>query len=110
MLFYDLNKKSGPTESEDKAKAYGIQYVPAIAINGKLIALELLNRSGHSKSIFNAFGEPWFKLVSPLTLTPPLLWSSVCQLCRLFLRMRPNTLLVLLSPSVRGHAPRLVHR
>jgi glutaredoxin len=57
VIVYDLNKKSGTTESEDKAKAYGIQSVPTIAINGKLIALELLNRSGHSKSIFNALGN-----------------------------------------------------
>ena len=34
---YDLNKKCDTNECETKAKQYGINSVPAIAINGKLI-------------------------------------------------------------------------
>ncbi|MBD0383155.1 glutaredoxin [Paenibacillus sp. WST5] len=44
VVVYDLNKTTVTSESEDKAKAYGIQFVPAVAINGKLIDLELLKR------------------------------------------------------------------
>lgn len=51
---YDLNKKCDTNECQDKAKEYGIQSVPAVAINGKLvdccskrgIDIEVLKRAG----------------------------------------------------------------
>jgi hypothetical protein len=37
VVVYDLNKKCDTNECEDKAKAYGVQAVPAVAINGVLV-------------------------------------------------------------------------
>lgn len=37
VVVYDLNKKCDTNECEDKAKKYGIQSVPAVAIDGKLV-------------------------------------------------------------------------
>jgi glutaredoxin len=37
VVVYDLNKKCDTNECEDKAKAYGVQTVPAVAINGVLV-------------------------------------------------------------------------
>lgn len=37
VVVYDLNKKCDTNECEDKAKAYGVKSVPAVAINGKLV-------------------------------------------------------------------------
>jgi hypothetical protein len=37
VVVYDLNKKCDTNECEDKAKAYGVQSVPAVAIDGKLV-------------------------------------------------------------------------
>lgn len=37
VVVYDLNKKCDTNECEDKAKAYGVTSVPAVAINGKLV-------------------------------------------------------------------------
>jgi len=37
VIVYDLNKKCGTNECENKAKQYGIKSVPAVAINGKLV-------------------------------------------------------------------------
>jgi glutaredoxin len=37
VIVYDLNKKCDTNECEDKAKQYGIQSVPAVAIDGKLV-------------------------------------------------------------------------
>lgn len=51
---YDLNKKCDTNECENKAKQYGINSVPAVAIDGKLvdccsnrgIDIEALKRAG----------------------------------------------------------------
>lgn len=51
---YDLNKKCETGECEEKAKQYGIETVPAVAINGQLadccsnrgINLEVLKSAG----------------------------------------------------------------
>ncbi len=37
VVVYDLNKKCDTNECEDKARAYGVKSVPAVAINGKLV-------------------------------------------------------------------------
>lgn len=37
VIVYDLNKKCDTNECEDKAKQYGVQSVPAVAIDGKLV-------------------------------------------------------------------------
>lgn len=37
VVVYDLNKKCDTLECEAKAKAYGVKFVPAVAIDGKLI-------------------------------------------------------------------------
>jgi glutaredoxin len=37
VVVYDLNKGCATNECEEKAKAYGVQSVPAVAIDGKLI-------------------------------------------------------------------------
>ncbi|MFC0274840.1 thioredoxin family protein [Metabacillus herbersteinensis] len=37
VVVYDLNKKYETNECEYKAKAYGVQAVPSVAINGKLV-------------------------------------------------------------------------
>lgn len=34
---YDLNKKCSTNECVEKAQRYGVQSVPAVAINGKLV-------------------------------------------------------------------------
>ncbi|GAA0463513.1 thioredoxin family protein [Alkalibacillus silvisoli] len=36
VVVYDLNEKCKTNECEDKAKEYGVQSVPAVAIDGKL--------------------------------------------------------------------------
>ncbi|AXF56793.1 thioredoxin family protein [Salicibibacter kimchii] len=36
VVVYDLNKKCDTNECEDKAKEYGVQSVPTVAIDGKL--------------------------------------------------------------------------
>ncbi|MEW2059062.1 glutaredoxin [Streptomyces griseus] len=37
VVVYDLNKKCDTLEWEEKAKAYGVKSVPAVAINKKLV-------------------------------------------------------------------------
>ena len=37
VVVYDLNKQCDTNECEDKAKEYGVQSVPSVAINGKLM-------------------------------------------------------------------------
>lgn len=37
VVVYDLNQKCDTNECEDKAKQYGIQSVPAIAIDGAIV-------------------------------------------------------------------------
>jgi hypothetical protein len=37
VVVYDLNAKCDTNVCEDKAKAYGVKSVPAVAINGKLV-------------------------------------------------------------------------
>lgn len=37
VVVYDLNKKCDTNECEDKAKAYGVTSIPAVAINGQLV-------------------------------------------------------------------------
>jgi hypothetical protein len=37
VVVYDLNKKCDTNECEEKAKVYGVQAVPAVAVNGELI-------------------------------------------------------------------------
>lgn len=54
VIVYDLNKKCDTNECETKAKQYGINSVPAVAIEGKLvdccsnrgIDIEALKRAG----------------------------------------------------------------
>ncbi|GAE35581.1 glutaredoxin [Halalkalibacter akibai] len=36
VVVYDLNKGCDTNDCQDKAKAYGVKAVPAVAINGKL--------------------------------------------------------------------------
>jgi glutaredoxin len=49
VTVYDLNKRSGMKEAEEKAKAYGVKFVPAVAINGKLVDFEIMKKArlGH---------------------------------------------------------------
>ncbi|HWO97461.1 MAG TPA: glutaredoxin [Bacillus sp. (in: firmicutes)] len=37
IVVYDLSRKSSTTEWEQKARAYGIQSIPAVAIGGRII-------------------------------------------------------------------------
>lgn len=37
VVIYDLNKGCETNECRDKAKAYGIKRLPAVAVNGKLL-------------------------------------------------------------------------
>lgn len=37
VVVYDLNKGCATNECQDKAKAYGVKVVPAVAIDGKLV-------------------------------------------------------------------------
>ncbi|EGL81373.1 hypothetical protein CathTA2_0097 [Caldalkalibacillus thermarum TA2.A1] len=37
VIVYDLNNKCNSNECENKVKQYGIQSIPAVAINGKLV-------------------------------------------------------------------------
>jgi hypothetical protein len=54
VVVYDLNKKCDSNECEEKARAYGVHAVPAVAINGALvdccktngIDIEALKRAG----------------------------------------------------------------
>lgn len=54
VKIYDLNKKCDTNECEIKAKQYGINSIPAVAIDGKLvdccsnrgIDIEVLKRAG----------------------------------------------------------------
>ncbi|WP_059104478.1 thioredoxin family protein [Shouchella shacheensis] len=37
VVVYDLNEKCDTNECGDKAKEYGVQSIPAVAIDGKLV-------------------------------------------------------------------------
>lgn len=37
VIVYDLNKGCATNECRDKAKAYGIERVPAVVVNGRLL-------------------------------------------------------------------------
>lgn len=37
VVVYDLNKGCETNECRDKARAYGVQAVPAVAVNGELV-------------------------------------------------------------------------
>ena len=37
VIVYDLNKGCETNECQEKANAYGVQTVPAVAVNGKLM-------------------------------------------------------------------------
>lgn len=37
VVIHDLNKKCETNECEDKAKEYGVEVVPSVAVNGKLL-------------------------------------------------------------------------
>lgn len=45
VLVYDLNQKSTTDECVDKAKAYGVRSVPAVAINGKLVDIDVVKKA-----------------------------------------------------------------
>ncbi|MDF2961544.1 MAG: hypothetical protein K0S39_3279 [Paenibacillus sp.] len=45
VLVYDLNQKNSTEECVDKAKAYGVRTVPAVAINGKLVDFDVLKKA-----------------------------------------------------------------
>ena len=54
VVVYDLNKGCGTDECRDKARAYGIKRLPAVAVDGKLleccrqepVSLEALRKAG----------------------------------------------------------------
>jgi len=45
VVIYDLNKNNSTTEWEQKSKAYGIQAIPSVAIDGKIIDLTKLKKT-----------------------------------------------------------------
>ncbi|API89754.1 glutaredoxin [Marinilactibacillus sp. 15R] len=57
VVIYDLNKKCETKECETKAKEYGIETIPAVAVNGQLanccsnrgIDFEVLKNAGLGK-------------------------------------------------------------
>lgn len=42
VIVYDLNRKTSTIEWEEKAQVYGVQSIPAVAIDGKIIDHALL--------------------------------------------------------------------
>ncbi|WP_342044968.1 glutaredoxin [Bacillus sp. OTU530] len=44
VVVYDLNKNNSTTEWEQKSKAYGIQSIPSVAMDGKIIDLTKLKK------------------------------------------------------------------
>lgn len=45
VVVYDLNKNNSTTEWEQKSKAYGIQSIPSVAIDGNIIDLTKLKKT-----------------------------------------------------------------
>lgn len=54
VVVYDLNKGCETNECRDKAKAYGIKRLPAVAVDGKLV--ECCRQAGVSVEALQAAG------------------------------------------------------
>lgn len=54
VVVYDFNKKCDSNECEDKAKAYGVKSVPAVAIDGKLV--DCCSNNGINIDVLKAAG------------------------------------------------------
>ncbi len=54
VTVYDLNKGCATNDCRDKAKAYGVNRVPAVAVDGKL--LECCRHGGIDASVLRAAG------------------------------------------------------
>ncbi len=50
VVIYNLNEESGSSEYSERAKNYGVNSVPAVVVNGKL--LDCCNSKGFDKSVF----------------------------------------------------------
>lgn len=45
IVTYDLSKDAASAESEDRAREYGVQSIPAVVINGRLVDYETVKNA-----------------------------------------------------------------
>lgn len=53
VIIYDLNTHFVTDETEEKAKGFGIQSIPAIVVDGKLQDIEVLKKSKMGQLLFH---------------------------------------------------------